>query len=175
MVNAPEGGRFQRSRTAWAVLVAAAAFAVAGVAGLEFGHEGPVLVAIAWLIGFLGLVLTRAGWASARRRRRLAGRFPLPGVAEVCGALLLVAAIELISSSWGGDGVITDAEFAKVHIGETKAAVHRALGKPFQYEPTKDGPGEDCDVYEKDPGLQGGMYAHVCYVNDKVIRIVPFV
>lgn len=167
----------------WVLLIVNVGFTSIGVAGVEYEHEDPAPVFVACLSCFLSMVLIRLAWRSARGRHwREVFRSPSPGFTGVCGAALFIAAVELIKGSWGGNGVITDADLAQVYIGQTKTAVHEALGNPLQHIPAspslqqwlKDGPGEDCDVYEKDPGFQGGLYAHVCYLNSKVTRVVPF-
>lgn len=171
------------TRPASLVVAANVGYALVGMAAIAFEHEGPVRVVIAWLVGLSGAALARVAWTCARSGRLLPARVFAVGASGTCGAVLLVTAVKLIGGAWGGSGVITDAQFAEVHIGETKSAVHDALGEPLQHlaagpdlqQWLGDAAGEDCDVYEKDPGLQGGMYAHVCYVDGKVTRIVPFV
>jgi hypothetical protein len=174
-----------RRRWSWfrsAAVILNVGYGLVGAVAILFEHEGPVRVGIAWVLGLIGAVFLRATWRSLRGEQPLVARFLAAGVTAVGGVVPLVFAAQLVVGAWGGNGVITDAKLAGVFVGETKTAVHESLGNPLQHLAAApdlaqwlgDTRGADCDVYEKNPGLQGGLYAHVCYVDGKVSEIVPF-
>jgi hypothetical protein len=157
-------------------------YGLLGAAAILFEPEARIRFGIAWLLGLIGIALLQTALRCARAEEPLVARILAAGTAAVCGALPLVFAIQIAAGSWT-TGLTTDAKLASVVVGETKAAVHEGLGDPLQHMPAAmpglapwpgSIQGEDCDVYEKDPGLQGGMYANVCYLDGKVVEILPF-
>lgn len=85
-------------------------------------------------------------------------------------ALAVLSAIA-VCFGWGNDihGVISQRDFDKINIGESRSAVRGVLGAP-RYHGAGSLSGEDCDGYEANPGLVGANFLSVCYRDDRVIE-----
>lgn len=155
------------------MVMAILGWVAAGTAAVLWGHESPVLVAIAVLVGLLGVMVLRVAWNCAYSSNALVARVIAASAAGACGLLLLFVGVGLVVGS-GEKGLVTDTQLAGVFAGETKTEVHHALGKPARHWLSTDVPGEDCDAYDTATGWQGDTGADVCYLSGKVDRVLPF-
>lgn len=140
--------------------------ATAGSTGANIGGDGLALVAPFVIAALLAV----AAGIAARRADRSAWL-------SVCAAVLiaptLLAAVFGLSYYDRRAGVASAAQFAQIHVGDERSAVHDRLGRPLQYEldwffaPVR--PPARCEYYAEDEDLPAPLNFQLCFLNGRVV------